>query len=101
MENKQTELKYLYDKAIGDLVKCSLTGIKINLYNGIRHSLGGQLMDQGVELEMVRDILGHTNSNMTRRYAKRSVPVMTRVLEFRGRPEEEKRPHQNTDKAVI
>ena len=24
MENKQTELKYLYDKAIGDLVKCSL-----------------------------------------------------------------------------
>ena len=80
---------------------CKSVGISINLYNGIRHSLGGQLMDSGVELEMVRDILGHTSTNMTRRYAKRSVPVMTRILEFRGRPEEEKRPYQNTDKAVI
>lgn len=63
---------------------CAKTGVKINLYNGIRHSLGGQLMDAGVELEMVRDILGHTSTNMTRRYVKRSVPVMTRILEFRG-----------------
>lgn len=64
---------------------CKAAGISINLYNGIRHSLGGQLMDAGVELEMVRDILGHTNSDMTRRYAKRSVPVMTKILEFRGK----------------
>jgi integrase len=69
---------------------CAATGIKINLYNGIRHSLGGQLMDQGVELEMVRDILGHTSTNMTRRYAKRSSVQMAKVLEFRGRTEEEK-----------
>jgi integrase len=80
---------------------CKQTGISINLYNGIRHSLGGQLMDAGVELEMVRDILGHTNSNMTRRYCHRSSAVMTRVLEFRGRLEDEKRPCQNIDKAVI
>lgn len=64
---------------------CKATGIKINLYNGIRHSLGGQLMDAGVELEMVRDILGHTSTEMTRRYAKRSVPVMTKILEWRGK----------------
>lgn len=62
---------------------CKKAGITINLYNGIRHSLGGQLMDQGVEMEMVRDILGHTSTNTTRRYARRSSSVMMNVLEFR------------------
>jgi len=64
---------------------CKKSGISINLYNAIRHSLGCQLMDEGVEMEMVRDILGHTSSNMTRRYAQRSEIRMTSVLQFRGR----------------
>ena len=63
---------------------CKKAGITINLYNAIRHSLGCQLMDQGVELEAVRDILGHTSTNMTRRYAQRSVDRLTNILEFRG-----------------
>jgi integrase len=74
-------------------------GIKINLYNGFRHSLGCQLMDQGVELEMVRDILGHTSTEMTRRYAKRSSAIMTKILEFRGRTEAEKRRSENVQAA--
>jgi integrase len=65
---------------------CSGAGIEINLYNGIRHSLGCQLINQeGVDMNMVRDILGHTNSAMTRRYAQRSKPSLTNVLQFRGR----------------
>jgi integrase len=60
-------------------------GIHINLYNGIRHSLGCQLMDEGIELEMVRDILGHTSTNMTRRYCQRAIPIMTKILEWRGK----------------
>lgn len=63
---------------------CKKAGIKINLYNGIRHSLGCQLMDQGVEMEMVRDVLGHTSTNTTRLYAKRSSASVTNVLQFRG-----------------
>jgi integrase len=64
---------------------CKKSGLSINLYNGIRHSLGCQLINQeGVDMEMVRDILGHTSSNMTRRYAQRSKPTMTNVLQFRG-----------------
>lgn len=63
---------------------CKTSGIDINLYNGIRHSLGCQLMDEGVEMEMVRDILGHTTTTMTRRYAQRSKTSMTNVLEFRS-----------------
>lgn len=70
---------------------CKGSGISINLYNGIRHSLGGQLMDAGVEMEMVRDILGHTDSKTTRKYAHRSKPVMTNILQFRGRLEDVQR----------
>ena len=64
---------------------CRKAEIDINLYNGIRHSLGCQLMDEGVEMEMVRDILGHTTSTMTRKYAQRSEIRITNVLEFRGK----------------
>ena len=67
---------------------CSAAGIEINLYNAIRHSLGCQLMDNGVEMEMVRDILGHTNSAMTRRYAQRAKQTVTNVLQFRGHLED-------------
>ena len=74
---------------------CSAAGIEINLYNAIRHSLGCQLMDNGVEMEMVRDILGHTNSAMTRRYAQRAKQTVTNVLQFRGRLED-----GNTNKKV-
>jgi len=42
-------------------------------------------MDEGVDLEMVRDNLGHTSTNMTRRYAKRSNKIMTNILELRTR----------------
>jgi integrase len=62
---------------------CGMVGIKIKLYNAVRHSLGCQLLDEGQELELVRDILGHTRSEMTRRYAKRSSEVITSVLSDR------------------
>lgn len=59
---------------------CRKAGIEIKLYNAVRHSLGCQMLDQGAELELVRDILGHTRSEMTRRYAKRSSEVVTQAL---------------------
>ena len=62
---------------------CDMVGIKIKLYNAVRHSLGCQLLDEGRELELVRDILGHTRTDMTRRYANRSSEVITSVLSDR------------------
>jgi len=59
------------------------TGIKNKLQNAMRHSLGCQLLDMGFDLELVRRQLGHTNSDMTRRYAQHSTPVLTRALEAR------------------
>ncbi len=66
---------------------CKKAGVEINLYNAIRHSLGCQLLDQGVEMEMVRDVLGHTSTNITRRYAQRSQQRITNVLDFRSSPD--------------
>lgn len=64
---------------------CQKAGIKIKLYNAVRHSLGCQLLDNGVDMEMVRDIYGHSTTQMTRRYAKRTQYAVTSVLNFRGR----------------
>ena len=63
---------------------CELAGIKINQKNAIRHSLGCQLLDNGVDLEMVRAIYGHTTTNMTRKYVKRTPTRMLEALENRS-----------------
>jgi integrase len=62
---------------------CKETGIKIKLYNAFRHSLGCQLLDLGYDTGHVQQQLGHKNASMTKRYAKRSNPVMTQALENR------------------
>ncbi len=58
-------------------------GIKIKLQNAFRHSLGCQLLDQGADLDLVREQLGHTKSEMTRRYAKRKPVKRLEALELR------------------
>jgi integrase len=65
-------------------VACEKAGIKINQKNAIRHSLGCQLLDNGVDLEMVRDIYGHTSTDMTRKYVKRTPTRMLEALKNRG-----------------
>jgi integrase len=62
---------------------CGKVGIKIKLYNGVRHSLGCQLLDMGYDLSLVQDQLGHTKPEMTRRYAKRSLKNLGDALEAR------------------
>lgn len=67
------------------------SGIKCKLYNAVRHSLGCQLLDQGEDLDLVREILGHTKSDITRRYAKRKVTGLTDALKKRRKIIEFKR----------
>ena len=62
---------------------CDKAGIKIKMYNAFRHSLGCQLLDQGEDLDLVRQQLGHTKTEMTRRYAKRSISKLTNALNKR------------------
>jgi len=67
---------------------CEKANIKIKLYNAIRHSLGCQLLDEGHDMSLVQEILGHKNASMTRRYAKRTPKKIGQVLSMRrcGRP---------------
>ncbi|MBN1546218.1 MAG: tyrosine-type recombinase/integrase [Syntrophaceae bacterium] len=58
-------------------------GIKIKLYNAIRHSLGCQLLDEGKDLSFVQEVLGHTRPDMTRRYAKRTSHKVAETLSAR------------------
>jgi len=62
---------------------CKKAVIEIKLYNAVRHSLGCQLLDEGKDMSFVRDVLGHTRDEMTRRYAKRTSDILTRGLENR------------------
>ena len=62
---------------------CEKAGIHIKMYNAFRHSLGCQLLDQGEDLDLVRHQLGHTKTEMTRRYAKRSPAKLTEALNKR------------------
>jgi len=59
------------------------SGINIKLYNAFRHSLGCQLLDMGASMDEVRDMLGHQNESMTRRYAKRNPAGKKSLLEQR------------------
>jgi integrase len=62
---------------------CSKAGIHIKLYNAIRHSLGCQLLDEGHDLSLVQEVLGHKRPEMTRRYAKRTAKKIGQVLTMR------------------
>ena len=62
---------------------CKAANTEIKLYNAIRHSLGCQLLDEGKDLSFVQEVLGHSRSDMTRRYAKRSSSVIRSELDKR------------------
>jgi site-specific recombinase XerD len=62
---------------------CKEVNVEIKLYNAIRHSLGCQLLNEGKDLSLVQEILGHTRSEMTKRYAQRSSSVVGSILNER------------------
>jgi integrase len=53
----------------------------VNLYQGTRHSFASQRVNSGVGLDLIRDILGHTTSETTRRYAATNLETIRRVIE--------------------
>ena len=44
-------------------------GIKIRIHD-LRHLIGGVLVSEGKTLEQIASILGHTSTNVTKRYSK-------------------------------
>lgn len=64
---------------------CEQVGVKIGLYEAVRHSLGCQLADEGYSLDFIQDVYKHTSIKTTRRYAKRQRNMITAALENRGK----------------
>ena len=62
---------------------CKKAVIEIKLYNAVRHSLGCQLLNEGKDLSFVQEVLGHSRSDMTKRYAQRSSSVIKSELDKR------------------
>ncbi len=63
---------------------CKEVGLKIGLYEGVRHSLGGQLRNSGYPLSFIQETLKHTSMKTTKRYAKLDRSHITAALENRG-----------------
>jgi integrase len=64
---------------------CEKAGIKIPLYEAVRHSLGCQLVDEGYSIDFIQDVYKHTKIDTTRRYAKRQRAQIGEALENRGK----------------
>jgi len=71
----QKNLNRLWNEA------CRKVGVEINLYNGLKHSLGMHLLEKGVPKEMVQKIYGHSRADMTDRYCEYQTKQMKVVLE--------------------
>ncbi len=64
---------------------CKLAGVKITQKNALRHSLGCQLLDEGVDIKTVSDIYGHATMDTTRIYVRRIPQRILNALENRGK----------------
>jgi integrase len=54
-------------------------GIKVSCYEGTRHSLASQAINQGVSERVIGDFLGHKTLTSTRRYAKVQIETLKMV----------------------
>ena len=68
----------------------------VNLYNGLKHSFGCQRLDEGYSLEEIRAVMGHTDSQTTRRYAEYTNSKLANVM--RGSSSQEVHTIENQEK---
>ncbi len=60
---------------------CDSAGVpRIRLYNGTKHSLGCQMINAGVDKDLVRQLFGHTTRQMTDAYAEASPVTLRNAL---------------------
>ena len=49
---------------------CDQVGVKVRLYEGTKHSFGTRLREEGVDLDAIKDVMGHADRRSTERYAR-------------------------------
>ena len=50
------------------------------MYQGLKHSFGCQRLNAGFPMEAIRDIMGHTSTKTTERYAKYALDSLAQVM---------------------
>ena len=49
---------------------CDQVGVKVRLYEGTKHSFRTHLREEGVDLDAIKDVMGHADRRSTERYAR-------------------------------
>ncbi len=61
---------------------CKKIGLEgIRPYDGTRHSFASQLVNKGKSLEIIGEILGHSNTQTTKKYSHVSIDAMRDAME--------------------
>lgn len=77
--NPFTDIRKSYGKAI------ERAGIKYIVFHSLRHTFASQLVMAGVDLNSVRELLGHKSLRMTLRYSHLSLDHKKRAVEILSR----------------
>ena len=64
---------------------CDQLNIKVTLYSGTRHSAASQLYNRGVNIAIIKELLGHTKIDMTLRYSHVAVDSLRAALKGSSR----------------
>jgi integrase len=76
--------KPYYESSIGKIWRsaCKLVGVKgVTPYAGTRHSFASRLVNKGKSLEIIGEILGHSDIRTTRKYAHVHLDAMRQAME--------------------
>lgn len=62
---------------------CTKSGVKINLYNGLKHSFGMQRVKEGFSLDAIQAVMGHADKKTTGIYAQYLTEGLSPVMSGR------------------
>lgn len=82
---RQNNAKPLISNGLRFIVTCLLTGALWVLFHVARHTFATLAIEYGMPIDIIAKILGHTNTNMTRRYAKISEANISREMRRIGK----------------
>lgn len=80
----QNNEKPLISNGLRFVVTCLLAAALWVLFHCARHTFATLAIEYGMPIDIIAKILGHTNTNMTRRYAKISEANISREMKKIG-----------------
>lgn len=66
-------------------VICKRAGVPVITFHGFRHSAASILLAEGVPIEVIKSVLGHTNASMTQHYARPEDDMKRAAMERLGK----------------